>query len=134
MKRREVVRYYFSLPKALSERFEKVAPAPGESKSSLLAAAVEFWLDQRDAGEFENKFIRRLERIALQLGRVERNGHILIESLALFVRYMLTVNAPIAHDDETSRAIGRDRFNAFVQRVGQQLASGRMTLAPDEET
>jgi hypothetical protein len=31
------------------------------------------------------------------------------------------------------RAIGRDRFQAFVERVGQQLASGRLTFLPEEE-
>ena len=55
-----------------------------------------------------------------------------LESLALFVRYMLTVNAPLAEEDETSRAIGRDRFAAFVTRVGQQLATGRLTFVPEE--
>ena len=56
----------------------------------------------------------------------------LSESLALFVRYMLTVNAPLAKSGEASRAIGRDRFAAFVKRVGQQLASGRSSLAPGQ--
>jgi hypothetical protein len=46
---------------------------------------------------------------------------------------MLTVNAPVAEDDEVARAVGRDRFAAFVARVGQQLASGRRTLDPEEE-
>ena len=70
----------------------------------------------------------RLDRISSQLARIERNGQIELESLALFVRYMLTVNAPLPEGDEAARAIGRDRFEAFVERVGQQLASGRLTL------
>jgi hypothetical protein len=45
---------------------------------------------------------------------------------------MLTVNAPLPEGDEASRAVARDRFAAFVQRVAQQLASGRLTFPPEE--
>jgi hypothetical protein len=66
-----------------------------------------------------------------QLERIERDGHVQIESLALFIRYMLTVNAPLAEEDEMARAIGRDRFAVFIGRVGQQLASGRRSFEPE---
>jgi hypothetical protein len=46
---------------------------------------------------------------------------------------VLTVNAPLAEEDEVARAIGRDRFQAFVGRVGQQLATGRTTFLPEDE-
>lgn len=66
-------------------------------------------------------------------GRIERNGHVELESLALFVRYMFTVNAPLPEGDAAARAIGRDRFEAFVDRVGQQLANGRVTFLGQEQ-
>lgn len=132
MARTEQVRYQLFLPKAVSERFEKLAAAPGTSRSKLLAAAVEAWLDRRGADELEQRFALRLDRLSNQLARIERDGHVTIESLALFVRYMLTVNAPLPEEDEAARAIGRDRFAAFVQRVGQQLAGGRRSLLPEE--
>lgn len=126
------VRYQLFLPKALSERFERLAAAPGASKSSLLSAALGAWLDRRGTDELEQRFAARLDRISNQLARIERDGHVTIESLALFIRYMLTVNAPLADDDEPMRALGRERFSAFVERVGQQLATGRLTLVPEE--
>ena len=126
------VRYQLFLPKAVAERFERLAAAPGASKSKLLAAAVDAWLNRRGTDELEHRFALRLDRISNQLARIERDGHITIESLALFVRYMLTVNAPLPEGDEAARATGRDRFEAFVQRVGQQLASGRLTFLPEE--
>lgn len=132
MRKSEQVRYQLFLPKALAERFEQLAAAPGASKSRLLAAAVEAWLDRRGTDELEQRFARRLDRISSQLARIERDGHVGLESLALFVRYMLTVNPPLPEGDEAARAIGRDRFAAFVARVGQQLASGRVTLLPEE--
>jgi hypothetical protein len=126
------VRYQLFLPRPLSERFEQLAAAPGASKSRLLAAAVEAWLNRRGTDELEQRFALRLDRLSGQLGRIERDGHVQLESLALFVRYMLTVNPPVAENDEAARALGRDRFATFVERVGRQLASGQVTLRPED--
>lgn len=132
MPRPERVRYQLFLPREVSERFEALAARPGATKSSILTAALVAFLNRTGASEVEERFAIRLDRISNQLARIERNGHVEIESLALFVRYMLTVNAPLAEEDEVSRAIGRDRFAAFIARVGQQLASGRRTFATED--
>lgn len=65
------------------------------------------------------------------IGRIERDGHVLLETLALYVLIELTVNAPLPKGDDAARAVGRARFEEFVARVGERLASGRRTLAPD---
>src|SRR3546814_14059473 len=65
----------------------------------------------------------------MALGRVERDGHVLLESLALFIRYELMVQAPLAEGDAVARAVGRDRFAAFIARVAEALARGQRTLA-----
>ncbi|MEO8453877.1 MAG: CopG family transcriptional regulator [Sphingomicrobium sp.] len=127
------VRYQLFLPKDVSERFEAFAEKPGATKSSILAAALTSFLNRRGASEHEERFAIRLDRISNQLARIERDGNVQIESLALFIRYMLTVNAPLAEEDEVSRAIGRDRFAAFITRVGQQLATGQRTLGVEDE-
>lgn len=133
MRKSDQVRYQLFLPRPVSERFEQLAAAPGASKSRLLAAAVDAWLVRRGASELDERFGLRLDRISNQLARLERDGQVAIESLALFIRYMLSVHAPLAEEDEIARAIGRDRFAAFVTRVGQQLASGRRTFPPREQ-
>ena len=129
--RSDRVRYQLFLPKDVAERFETLAAEPGASKSSILSAALVAFLNRRGASELEERFAIRLDRISSQLARIERDGNVCLESLGLFIRYMLTVNAPLAEEDEVARAIGRDRFAAFVARVGQTLASGRRTLHPD---
>ena len=131
MKRSDRVRYQLFLPRPVSERFEALAAGPGASKSAILAAALTAFLDRRGASELEERFAIRLDRMSGQLGRIERNGEVGLESLGLFIRYMLTVNAPLAEEDEAARAIGRDRFAAFVERVGRTLAGGRRTLDPE---
>jgi len=132
MRGSQQVRHQLFVPAELSERLEALARAPGASKSKLLAAALAAWLDRRGTDELEQRFARRLDRISGQLERIERDGQVGLESLALFVRYMLTVNAPLPEGDDVARAIGRDRFAAFVTRVAQQLASGRRAFSDGE--
>lgn len=127
------VRYQLFLTQEISHRLEALAARPGVTKSAILTDALTAWLDRQAASELENRFSRRLDRMSMALGRIERDGHVLIESLALFVRYELMVQAPLAEGDEAARAIGRDRFNAFVARVGEAMASGRRTLGERDD-
>lgn len=130
----EKVRHQLFLPKAVSERLEVLAAKPGASKSAILADAVTAWLNRRGASELEDKFALRLDRMTKALGRVERDGHILLETLSLFVRYELAIHAPLAENDSAGRALAAKRFDAFIAQVGRQLASGRRTIQLDTET
>ena len=125
------IRHQLFLSKDLSERLEVLAAKPGATKSAILVDALTAWLNRRAASELEDKFGARLDRMTNAVGRIERDGHILLETLALFVLIELTVNAPLPKGDDAARAVGRARFEEFVTRVGERLASGRRTLAPD---
>lgn len=129
--RSDLVRHQLFLPRGVSDRLEALGRAPGASKSGILSAAVIAWLDRRGTDELELRFARRLDRMSGQLARIERDGHIEVESLALFIRYMLAVNAPLADDDEAGRAIARERFAAFIGRVSRQVAGGGRSFEPD---
>jgi hypothetical protein len=128
MARADLVRHQLFLPRGLSERLEAVARGPGASRSKILAEALAAFLDRKGSDILDQHFAHRLDRLSGQLARIERNGQVELESLALFIRYMLTVNAPLPEGDKAAQAIGRDRFAAFVERVGRQLASGRSIL------
>ena len=129
------VRHQLFLPKPLSDRLEVLAAKPGASKSAILADAVAAWLNRRGASELDDRFGLRLDRMTNALGRIERNDHVLLESLALFIRYELAIHAPLAENDEAGRAIARKRFEAFVAQVAKQIAAGRHTLgaAPEDD-
>ncbi len=125
-------RHQLYLAKGISEKLEALAAKPGASKSAILTDAVQAWLTRRGTQEIDDRFAHRLERISLQLGRTERDQQILLESLALFVRYQLTINAPLPEPDQAARAVGRDRFQSFIDQVGRQIASGGRTLGQVE--
>ncbi|MBO9712461.1 CopG family transcriptional regulator [Sphingomonas sp.] len=128
------VRYQLFVPQPLSERLEALAAKPGATRSSLLAQALESWLDRRGTSELDERFGVRLDRISASLARIERGQEILLESLALFIRYELAIHAPLAENDHAGRALARERFEAFVNQVGRQLAAGKRTLAPATES
>jgi hypothetical protein len=127
----ERIRHQLFLTKDLSERLDVLAAKPGATKSAILVDALTAWLNRRAGSELEDKFGARLDRMTSAIGRIERDGHVLLETLALFVLIELTVNAPLPKGDDAARAVGRARFEEFVARVGERLASGRRTLVPD---
>lgn len=127
------VYYRLSLPKEVSERFEALAAKPGVTKSALLAEAIRLMVERRAESEMEMRFSESLKRQSKDIARLNRYLLILLESLGLFIHYMLTVTPPIDPEDDVSRVRGRDRFNAFIKRVAQLLARGKVSLDPDEQ-
>jgi predicted transcriptional regulator len=129
----EKIRHQLFLPKPVSERLESLAAKPGASKSAILADAVTAWLNRRGFSELEDRFGIRLDSLTAAIGRLERDGHIQIETLALFVRYELAIQAPLAENDHAGRAIAAKRFEAFITQVGRQIAAGRRSLGAMEQ-
>ncbi len=125
-------RHHLYLDNDLTAKLDALAAKPGTSKSAIVADALRSYLTHRGAKELDDVLAVRLDRIGAVLGRVERDQQIMIESMALFVRYQLTINAPLPEPDQAARAVGRDRFQSFIDQVGRQIASGDRTLARAE--
>lgn len=109
-----------------ARRLDQVAAMKGVSKSSIIAAALASWLSP-DAGDQREAAIgKRLDRLTRQFERLERDQGILIETLALYVRYFLTVSTPIpeAHQ-EAARSQGKARYTQFIEQLGRHLLRGR---------
>jgi len=110
----------------VNQRLGLAAKRPGASKSAITEAALAVFLsperdDQRDAA-----IIRRLDRISRQIDRLERDQTIVSETMALFVRYYLTVTPPLpGADQDAARALGKERFEYFVTQLGRRLAGGK---------
>jgi hypothetical protein len=124
----EKIRHQLFLPRPVSDRLEALAAKPGATKSAILADAVTAWLDRRGASELDDRFGLRLDRLSAALARIERDGQVALETLALFVRFELSIQAPLAENDQAGRALGAKRFEAFVTQVGRQVAAGRRTF------
>lgn len=128
------MRHQLFLPKPLSDRLEALATKPGATKSAILEDAVTAWINKRGASELEDRFSIRLDRLTRAIGRVERDSNVILETLALFIRFELAIQTPLAENDHAGRALGAKRFEAFVTQVGRQVSTGRRTLdaAPED--
>lgn len=127
------IRHQFLLSETLSARLDALAAQPGATKSAIVADAIDAWLNRRGHHELDDRFGHRLDRLTAALGRIERNSHVIVETLALFIRYELAIHAPLADSDHAGRAMARERFAAFVAQVGRQIASGRHSLGFEVE-
>lgn len=109
-----------------AKRLEELAVHKGISKSSILAAALSNFLGMDGRDEREAVVVRRLDRLSRQIDRLERDQYILIETLALYVRYYLTVSLPVLEgQQEAAKAQGRVRFTQFVEQLARHLQRGR---------
>ena len=119
-------RLYFFIDEQLEERLEVLTRRPGASRSAIVAEAVRVFLDRGAAPDLEGAFKVRLDKISRELGRIQRDQQIGLESLAHFIRYQLTVTAPLAEADlAAARALGQERFSVFVDQIARRLAAGR---------
>ncbi|WP_066816904.1 CopG family transcriptional regulator [Sphingomonas mali] len=126
------VRQNLYLDRAISDALEALASGPGANKSRLVNDALAAWLARRGTKEIDELVKGRLGRLSRDIALVRRDLDVVLESLALFVRYQLLVTAPLPDADSAALAVGLDRFEKFVGQVSRQVATGKRTFAPIE--
>jgi hypothetical protein len=112
-----------------ARRLDELAAMKGISKSSIVAAALASWLSPDSGDQREAAIAKRLDRLSRQFEKLERDQVILIEAVALYVRYFLTVNTPVpeAHQ-EAARAQGKARYTQFIEQLGRHLMRGQSLI------
>lgn len=114
-----------SLSDSVLQRLELAARRPGTNKSAIVDAALDRFLNPERDTNGDAALVRRLDRMSRQLGRVDGDLSVLSETIALFVRYFLTITPPLpTGDHDAARALGRERFEMFIAQVGKRIASG----------
>jgi len=109
-----------------AKRLDRLAVHKGVSKSAVVAAALASFLSPDGGDQREAAFAKRLDRLSRQFDRLERDQNILIETVALYVRYFLTVSIPVPEgQQEAARAQGRARYVQFIEQLGRHLQRGR---------
>jgi DNA-binding transcriptional MocR family regulator len=68
------------------------------SQSAIIQAAVTSFLSPDGADRREAAFTRRLDLLTRQIQRLERNAGVTMETLAMFVRFWLTITPPLPPD------------------------------------
>lgn len=108
---------------------------PDANKSRIVSDALDQFLNPEQGAETFEALIRRLDRMSRSQERMDRNLSVTLETLALFIRYFLTITPPLSGGDQAhAHALGRERFEQFVAQVGRRLARDQNLLSEVLET
>ncbi|HML92961.1 CopG family transcriptional regulator [Methyloceanibacter sp.] len=121
-------RFNLYFDEEVASQLEALAAKPGASKSAIVADALRHYVNRRGSHELDEALKIRLDRLSRESGLIRRDVQILTESLALFVRFYLTLNAHTPEPDKAARAVGQERFQRFIDQVGRHIASGKQSL------
>jgi hypothetical protein len=100
-----------------------------QGKSLIAEAAIKSFLTPDDSDRREAAVTRRLDRLTRQGERLERDLWIAAETLALFIRFWLTVTPPLPESAQVAaQATGRERFESFLETLGRRLERGQSLL------
>lgn len=122
-------------PPEMLKQIADLADRKGLSRSAIVEAAVASFLSPDGSDRMEAAFTRRLDRLTRQVQRLERDVGISAETLALFIRFWLTITPPLPEDAQSSAQIkGRERFEGFIETLGRRLQKGQNFLReiPDD--
>ena len=107
----------------------ELADRKRQPKSLIAEAAIMSFLTPDDADRREAVLTRRLDLLTRQGERLERDVSIVAETLALFIRFWLTITPPLPQSAQVAaQAKGRERFESFLETLGSRLAKGRSVL------
>jgi hypothetical protein len=110
-------------------QLSQLAGQKRQPKSLIAEAAITSFLTPDDADRREAAVARRLDRLTRQGERLERDLWIAAETIALFIRFWLTVTPPLPESAQAAaQAKGRERFESFLEMLGRRLAKGQSVL------
>jgi len=113
----------------LYDGLDALAHRKGLHKSTIVEAAVASFLSPDAADQREAALSRRLDGLARQAARLERDLSIAVEALALFIRFWLSISPPIAETAQAAaKAKGAERYASFVETLGRRLQKGQTLL------
>ena len=93
-------------------------------ETALLSLMSPDAIDRRDA-----IVTRRLDRQARQLEALQQELIVGTESLALFIRYFMSVTPALPESQQTAaRAKGTERFTAFTENLSRRFGEGKRLL------
>ena len=125
------VRQNLYIDRELSDALDALVLRRGGNKSRIVNEALRSWLTRRASKEGDDLLKVRLDRISRDVASARRDVEVVLEALSLFVRYQLTVTAPLPEADSAALAVGNQRFERFIAQLGRQIAGGKRTLGRD---
>lgn len=119
------------LDRELANTLEQFALQRQLKKSAVVAAALGEYFSPDSADVREAAISKRFDRLSRQVEKIEHDLTILTEATAIYIRYYLSVVAPVPEShQEAARAQGKARFQQFIEQLARHLQRGN-SLARD---
>lgn len=101
---------------------ERYPRRSGTTRGAVVDAAIaSFCSPEKQDG----LVLGRLDHFGKRLDRIQRDQKIAAEMIALFVRYYLSVTPALSEEAQRlAKQTGAKRFDQFVERVTERVASG----------
>jgi len=125
------VRQNLYIDRDLADALDALVLRRGGNKSRIVNEALRSWLTRQATREIDDLLKPRLDRISRDVASARRDVEVVLEALSLFVRYQLTVTAPLPEADSAALAVGNQRFERFIAQLGRQIAAGKRTLGAE---
>ena len=127
MKKKRCLSVY--LDPEVTAQLTELAARKKQPRTLVAEAAITSFLTPDSADQREAAFARRLDLLTRQVERMEHDLAVTVEALALFIRFWLTVTPPLPESAQAAaQAKGRERFESFLETLGQRLAKGQSLL------
>jgi predicted transcriptional regulator len=123
-------RYTLYISRPLARRFDLIAQQRNGAKSALVEEALRAALEPQQHAGLEEGLARRLNELNRVVAGLRREMAVATETLAIFVRYFLTVTPPLPQDEqEPARLLGRERYQVLLTEVGRRVAENERLVA-----
>ncbi len=128
-------RYTLYLSTPLARKLDQVAKQRNGAKSAIVEEAIKANLEPQQHPRIEDGLTRRLNDLNRKTATIQRDVAVATETLALFVRYFLTITPPLPlSEQEAARLLGKERFQVFVAQIGRRLAEDHRLVTEVLET
>ena len=95
------------------------------TRTEIVETALASLLTPDHDERLEAMVTRRLDRMGRQLDRIEWQGELVGEALALLVRHWLTNSPPLPDEAlAAAQATGKRRWEAYVDALARRMAGG----------
>lgn len=135
MKSGNRIKHTFRLPPDISRQLAEFAFRKRATQASIVEAAIASFLSPDGSERLEAAVTRRLDRLTKQNERLEFQGEVTNEALALFVRFWLTANPPMPDTAmAAAQAQGKERYDGFIGALARKLETGSRLVGELENT
>jgi predicted transcriptional regulator len=117
-------RHQLFLPNEMSKRLTAMAKSQKRSRSDLLIEMVDAYMNRRAEPQVDDRIVAKLDRIARAVDKGNDECFVISYSLSRFIRHQLIYAASLPVPGQDATALGKKRYQAFLDLVAQAMAGG----------